>query len=420
MPLQSRGGTGLETHPTAVFPYRTNMNTTIRPDIHWVGCVDWDVRDFHGYDTDRGSTYNAYLVLDEKTALIDAVKAPFAGQLLENIAARTPTLDYVVCNHAEPDHSGGLAAVIERFPAVTLLCNARCRTALSQYYDTSKWNFQVVREGESICLGRRSLTFIDTPMVHWPESMFTYVPEEKLLFSMDAFGQHYATSARFDDEVPLDVLLAEAKTYYANIVMPYGKAVGPCLEKAAKLPIEMIAPSHGLIWRSGIGKIVSAYRDWLACRPVPKVLIFYDTMWESTRLMADAVYEGALQPGIEVDLIHVRKTNLTRIAAEVLDAAAVAFGSPTLNRGPMPAMAAVLAYLEGLRPEGKAALAFGSYGWASGGVEAVEATLRSLAWETVRPSIKAKYRPTAEILEECRAAGRLLGEKARAIAGEPA
>lgn len=390
------------------------MTNTIRPDIHWVGYVDWGVRDFHGYDTEHGSTYNAYLVCDEKNALVDAVKAPYAEHLLANVAAHAKTLDYVVCNHAEPDHSGALPAVMERFPEAVLLCNARCQTALGQYYDTSAWKFQVVREGETVSLGHRTLCFVETPMVHWPESTFTYVPEEKLLFSMDAFGQHYATSARFDDELPLSNVIDEAKTYYANIVMPYGKAVGPCLVKAAKLDIEMIAPSHGVIWRSSVAKILEAYRQWIVCQPQPKVLILYDTMWESTEQMAEAIYAGALRPGVEVQLTHIRRTNLTRIAAEVLDTAGIAFGCPTLNRGLMPAAAAVLNYLQGLRPEKKTAIAFGSYGWASGGAEAIDEVLRGLCWEMLGKPITSKYRPTPIALEACRADGETLGQKALA------
>jgi flavorubredoxin len=414
------------------------MSTTVCPNIDWVGYVDWGVRDFHGYDTERGSTYNAYLVHDEKTALVDAVKADYAEDLLAALAAAgispptggkadaspardgvARTLDYVICNHAEPDHAGALPRLMQAFPGATLVCDAKCRTALGQYHNTSGWKFQVVSDGDTLCLGRRTLQFFETPMVHWPESMCTYVPEEKLLFSMDAFGQHYATSQRFDDEVPLERVLEEAKTYYANIVMPYGKAALPCLSKLAKLPIRMIAPSHGLIWRTAVEGIMAAYRDWVACRARAKVLVIYDTMWDSTAQMAQAIYDGAGLPGVEVQLLPLRRTNLTRIAAEVLDAAAVALGSPTLNRGMMPEAAAALHYLQGLRPQGKVAVAFGSYGWNSGGPEALDAGLRAMGWDVLRPPLAAKFRPTAEMLQSCHDAGRLLGERAVAAATVP-
>ena len=396
------------------------MNTTLRDGIDWVGFLDWTIRDFHSYDTERGTTYNAYLVRDEQTALIDTVKAPHADLLLRNLSALADpaAVDYVICNHAEPDHAGGLPQVMEALPNATLVCNKKCQRVLSQYYDTSPWKIRLVATGDSLSLGRRTLHFVETPMVHWPESMFTYVPQEKLLFSMDAFGQHLATSQRFDDQVPLCTIMKEAKAYYANIVMPYGKAVEPCLEKAAALEIEMIAPAHGVIWRSNVGEVLAAYRNWSAYRPKPKVLVIYDSMWGSTAAMAGEILEGASLPGVETELIHVRRSNLTRIATDVIDAAGVAFGSSTLNRDMMPAAAAVLSYLGGLRPAGKVGLAFGSYGWSPGGPKAVDAALRAMSWEILREPLLAQYRPTPEVLEECAAAGKMLAEKAKQMAAD--
>ncbi|MCK4627092.1 MAG: FprA family A-type flavoprotein [Phycisphaerae bacterium] len=394
------------------------MNTTLCENIDWVGYVDWTVRDFHGYNTDRGATYNAYLIRDEKTALIDTVKAPFADRLLQNIAALTDltSVDYVVCNHAEPDHAGGMAQVLEILPNAILVCDKKCEAALGRYHDTSRWKTRIVATGDTISLGKRTLEFIETPMVHWPESMFTYVPEEKLLFSMDAFGQHYASSQRFDDEVPLCTILEEAKTYYANIVMPFGRQVAKVLEKATKLDIEMIAPSHGVIWRSHVRAIVEAYRNWSICRPKPKVLVIYDTMWDSTGRMARAIHEGVSLAGVAAELIHIRSSNLTIIASEVLDTACIAFGSATLNQGMMPMAGAVLTYLKGLKPVNKAGLAFGSYGWSKGGPEAVDEYMRAMKWEVLREPIKAQYRPTPQVLDECRSAGRMLAQRAEQMA----
>jgi len=398
------------------FPFYTMTTATLCDNIHWVGAVDWAIRDFHAYDTERGATYNAYLVRDEKTALIDTVKSPFTGELLRNVASlvEPASVDYIVCNHAELDHSGALPEVIRAMPQATLLCDKKCAAALAAHFDTSAWKIHVVTSGETVSLGRRTLKFIETPMVHWPESMFTYVPEERLLFSMDAFGQHYATSERFDDEVDLPSVLREAKTYYANIVLPFGKSVLSCLEHVAGLDVDMIAPSHGLIWRRHGAEIVEAYRNWANHRAKPKVLVIYDTMWESTAAMARAILEGATRPGVSTQLIHIRRTNLTQIAGEVLDAAAVAFGSSTLNRGMMPMAAATLSYLEGLRPLGKASLAFGSYGWGRGGAEAVDQALRRMEWEVIHEPIRAHYRPTPEILVACHQAGALLAERAAA------
>ncbi|MBU0716965.1 MAG: FprA family A-type flavoprotein [Planctomycetes bacterium] len=396
------------------------MNTTLCENIDWVGYVDWTVRDFHGYNTDRGATYNAYLVRDEKTALIDTVKAPFAEQLLQHVSALTDLskVDYVICNHAEPDHSGALPRVLEALPNATLVCDKKCEETLSKHYDISGWKVRIVATGDTIPLGKRTLEFIETPMVHWPESMFTYIPEEKLLFSMDAFGQHYASSQRFDDEVPLCTVMEEAKTYYANIIMPFAKFVAATLGLAAKLNIEMIAPSHGVIWRSHVAAIIEAYQNWAHCRPKPKVLVIYDTMWESTGQMARAIHEGASVRGVATELIDVRRSTLTKIASEVLDSASVAFGSSSLNQGVLPMAGAVLTYLKGLRPTGKIAIAFGSYGWSGGGPETVDEYLRGLKWEVLGEPIRAQYRPTAEVLSQCRAAGRSLAEKAKEMASD--
>jgi flavorubredoxin len=388
------------------------MNTKLYDNIDWVGAVDWNIRDFHSYETVRGATYNAYLVRDEKTALVDTVKAPFSGRLLENVSALCDLsrVDYVVCNHAELDHAGALPEILRAMPRATLVCDKRCAVTLGEHFDTAGWKMHIVATGDAISLGRRTLQFVETPMVHWPESMATYVPEEKLLFSMDAFGQHYATNERFDDESDLPTVMDEAKTYYANIVMPYGAAVLKSLDRLAGFEIGMIAPSHGLIWRSHAADIVAAYRNWANHRAVSKVLVIYDTMWESTAAMAQAILDGAAQPGVKTSLISIRRSNLTHIAAETLDAAAVAFGSATLNRGMMPMAAAVLAYLEGLRPLNKSAFAFGSYGWGVGGAEAVDQALRRMEWNILRDPLRAKYRPTPEILDECRRAGVLLSQ----------
>ncbi len=394
------------------------MQVKVCEGVDWVGHVDWDVRDFHSYETTRGTTYNAYLIRDRKTALVDTVKSPCQGELLRKLAQAGPTdrPDYIVCNHAEPDHSGALPELLAAFPEAVVVCNKKCRAALGSHYQTGAWQFHVVSDGDQLPLGQRTLRFIDTPMVHWPESMFTYLPEEKLLFSMDAFGQHYATSGRFDDQVPGETLLFEAKQYYANIVMPYGKQVTAVLKKAASLEIETIAPAHGVIWRGRPAEILEQYREWSSGRVRAKVLVLYDSMWGSTSRMARAIAEGASRPGVEVQLWHLRRTGLTRVATESLDAAAVAFGSATLNREMMPAAAAALCYLKGLRPPKKAALAFGSYGWGRGGPEGLHAGLGELGWELLGEPLKAQYRPTDEVLAQCRQAGQLLADRAEQAA----
>ncbi|MDR1291404.1 MAG: MBL fold metallo-hydrolase [Planctomycetaceae bacterium] len=385
-------------------------------NIHWVGFVDWNVRDFHSFDTWRGATYNAYLVQDEKTAVIDAVKLPFVNHLVKNIASFTSLdkVDYVVCNHAEPDHAGGIGELLRQLPNAVLLCNAKCREALAGYFDdVDSWRIQIVANGETVSLGERKLVFINTPMVHWPESMFTYIPEDELLFSMDAFGQHIATSERFDDEYDLSVLLREAKSYYANIVTPYGKQVQTTLAATAGTPIKMIVPSHGLIWRSHVAEIVAAYKKWSVGEYAKKILIIYDSMWESTTQLANEILEGATDVSSEIDvrMFHVRKSSLTEIATEMLDATGVAIGSATLNTQIMPQVAAVLTYIRGLKFSSKLAAVFGSYGWGAQGVDILDRWVKESGWTMVTEPIKSKFRPTKDQLTAARNAGSLLAQK---------
>lgn len=395
------------------------MNTTLKENIDWVGYIDWTVRDFHGYKTESGSTYNAYLVRDEKCAVIDAVKAPYVQKYLDRIRALVPLdrIDYIVCNHAEPDHSGGLPAAMAACPQAELVCNAKCKDALEMHYDTAKWKWRVVEDGDEIALGKRTLSFINTPMVHWPESMFTYVKEEKLLFSMDAFGQHYASAFRFDDEEPLDVILQEAKAYYANIVMLYGRPISQTMERAAELEIEMIAPSHGVIWRSHLKEVFASYQKWVVCKPRPKVVVLFATMWKATEQMAQAILEGAQECDVEAQFFNVDSTHATKIVTEVLDCAAIAIGSPTLNNTLMPNMAGVLCYMKGLRPTNKRGFAFGSYGWSKrGGAAEVEEAMKEMKIDIMNEPIRSQYVPAPDVLAECRAAGRALGKYAEQFA----
>jgi flavorubredoxin len=397
------------------------MRVELADGVAWVGHVDWGVRDFHGYRTERGSSYNAYLIEDEQPALIDTVKAPYAEALLEHVAQRVDpaSIAFVVCNHAEPDHAGALPRVMQACRRAELVCDDKCRRALQRHYDTRQWRFRVVADGDRLSLGRRTLSFIETPMVHWPESMFTYLEDEGLLFSMDAFGQHYASALRFDDECDMAVVMDEAKTYFANIVMLYSRPIEKVLERAGGLRLRMIAPSHGVIWRRHIDRIVGAYRDWVAFKPARKALVVYDTMWKSTERMAEAIAEGASASDIDVRVINVRASNLTVLAAEMLDAAAAAFGSPTLNKTLMPGMAAALTYLKGLGPRDKAGFAFGSYGWARGGATEVDAYLQAMKFVILREPLQVQFVPNAADLDGCRDAGRLLASAADSASAQP-
>lgn len=390
------------------------MDISLAKDIFWVGYIDWTVRDFHGYATNRGSSYNAYLIKDEEPTVIDAVKTPYVDSLLEHIGAldKLENIAHIVCNHAEPDHSGGLPKLVEACPNADVVCNAKCGAALGEHYDTQGWNFKIVSDGDSLSIGKHTLQFINTPMVHWPESMFTYVAEEKLLFSMDAFGQHYAAAHRFDDEEPIEKVMQEAKTYFANIVMLYGKPIQRTLDKTSGMGVEIIAPSHGIIWRENAGLIIEKYREWLEQKPAAKVVVAYDTMWQSTEIMAKAIMDGVLESDVEARLINLRGGDFTALATEVLDCACLAVGSPTLNKTLMPQVAAALTYLNGLGPREKSGFAFGSYGWSSGGSGAVEQYLRDMKVEILRDQLTSRYVPSEKVSEECRDAGRMLAEAA--------
>lgn len=390
------------------------MDTKLANGVFWVGCIDWNIRDFHGYETEGGSTYNSYLVKDSKIALIDTVKEPFAKAYLESLTQhiKLEDIDYVICNHAEPDHSGSLPQVMKACSRAELVCDKKCREALSLHYDTKDWRFRIVQDGEIMSLGTRNLQFFETPMSHWPESMATYLPEEKLLFSMDVFGQHIALSTRFDDDDVYTAAMAEAKKYYANILMLYGKPNDKLLTRLSTLPINTLAPSHGVIWRKHTADIVNAYKRWAVLKPEPKVLVIYDTMWKSTEKMAYAILEGALSANVCAKLLYVRANTLATIADEVLDTAAMAVGSPTLNTTLMSQMAAVLTYLKGLRPVGKAAFAFGSYGWGKGGADAVGKYLTEMNLEVIREPLQTQFVPNAEVLTKCREAGLALAQRA--------
>jgi flavorubredoxin len=393
------------------------MNRKIVDGVHWVGFVDWSIRDFHGYVTERGSTYNSYVILDQEPAVVDSVKAPYAANLLANVAELVKLEDvrWVVCNHAEPDHSGSIPALMAACRNATLVCDQKCKDVLGIYYDIAKWKFKIVKTGDSMSLGKRTLQFIETPMAHWPESMATWIPQDQLLFSMDAFGQHLASSGRFDDEVPEAELFYETKTYVANILMLYTVPVTKAVAAVKALDPKIICPSHGVIWRSKIKEMLEGYDQWDVCKPVRKVMVVYDTMWKSTEMMAEAIVAGAIAeggPALDVKLFNVRANTGTVLATEILDAAAIAVGSPTLNGTLMPAVAGALTYLKGLKPARKAGFAFGSYGWGRGGPEEVEHYLTSMKIELLRPVLKLNYKPSAAGLEECREAGRLLARHA--------
>jgi len=368
--------------------------------IYWVGGIDWDLRNFHGYLTQRGSTYNAYLIVDEKITLIDTVKHYLYDELMERIShvVDPARIDYVISNHVEMDHSGGLPRMMKLIPDGTIFTSPNGKKGLKAHYKDD-WNVKVVKSGDSINLGKHTLQFVLTQMVHWPDNMVAYCPEAKILFSNDAFGQHVATSERFDDEYHFSIQMEEAKKYYANIVLPYSMQVKNALDALAGLDIKLIAPSHGLIWRSYIGEIIEEYKKWSANQTIKKALIVYDTMWKSTEKMAYAIVRAFENKGYKHRMLNLRTNHISDIMTELLRAKYICVGSPTLNNNILPTVAAFLAYLKGLAPKDRIAMAFGSYGWGGQSVKLVEDILRDCKFEMM-DSIKVQYIPDDKTLME--------------------
>lgn len=376
----------------------------IAKDVYWVGAIDWNIRDFHGYSTYQGTTYNAYLIVDDKITLIDAVKKEFADQLIEKIGkiVDPKKIDYVVSNHTEMDHSGGLARVMHRVGEdKPLFCSKMGHKNLRKHF-AHKWNYNPVESGEELSLGKRTLTFLETRMLHWPDSMFSYLKEDRILFSSDAFGQHYAGLERFDDEIG-EAIMPHAKKYFANILLPYSSLVLKLVEQVTKmgLALDMICPDHGIMWRKDPAKIINAYVQWSKQEPARKALVVYDTMWHSTERMAEAVVEALGREGVNAQPMHLRCRHRSDIMTEVLDAGAVIVGSPTINNGLFPTVSDFLTYMKGLKPQNKIGAAFGSYGWSGEAVGLINKELEAMKFSVVDPGLKIQYVPDDQGLEAC-------------------
>lgn len=389
----------------------------IKPKIYWVGAIDWNIRDFHGYSTYLGTTYNAFLIVDEKITLIDTVKKPFFGELLRKVSeiVNPKDINYLVVNHVEMDHSGSVPETIEAIEPEKIICSEMGKKALISHYHRNDWPYHVVKTGDTVNLGSNDLNFIETRMLHWPDSMFTYISQSKLLISSDAFGQHWATSERFNDEVNASELMHHAAKYYANIILLYSPLVQKLIEKVKNLnlSIDMIAPDHGLIWRTNPSQIIEAYDRWSKQVARKKAVIVYDTMWHSTEKMAHAIADGLMDEGIEVKLMSLKACHRSDVVTEILDAKGIAVGSPTLNNGLFPTVADFLTYLKGLKPVGKLGLAFGSYGWSGEAPKLIAEYFEAMKTEMVYDPIRINYVPPLDELKTCFEAGKVLGRRIR-------
>jgi flavorubredoxin len=370
----------------------------LKKGIYWVGAIDWDLRNFHGYLTQRGSTYNAFLIIDEKITLVDTVKDYLVDEMFERIAKviDPSKIDYIISNHVEMDHSGGIPAVMEKAPNATIVASPNGVRGLKEHYGDT-YTYQAVKNGDVLALGERNVNFVLTPMIHWPDNMVAYVPEEKLLFSNDAFGQHLASSERVDDEYPLDVIMEEARKYYANIVLPFGGQVQKALGDVGGLDIEMIAPSHGIVWKEHIPEIVAEYTKWASNETEKKAVICYDTMWGSTKKMAFAIQSVLEDEGYSTSIYNVSLTHISDIMTDLITAEYVCVGSPTLNNNMLPTVSAFVTYLKGLAPKKRKAIAFGSFGWNGVSMKHIGEALDSVGFD-VRTVQKTKYIPFEEEL----------------------
>ncbi|MEW6008771.1 MAG: flavodoxin domain-containing protein [Candidatus Omnitrophota bacterium] len=378
----------------------------ISDNIYWVGAIDWNIRNFHGhtYSTLRGTTYNAYLIVDEKIALVDTVMAPFSNEMTDKVKQiiDPAKIDYVIANHVETDHSGALPTILKLCPKAIVHCSAKCKEGLLKHY-FGNWDFNVVKTGDKLKLGKKTLSFIEAPMIHWPDSMFTYVIEDAILLPNDAFGQHYATSERFDDEVDNWILMDETEKYYANILWPLSTIILKKLEELQRMnmPIKMIAPSHGIIWRKDPQKIINAYLSWSKNETKQKIVVVYETMWGATALMAAKIAQGISDGGISVKLFDVAVSDRTEIIKEMFSAKGFIIGSSTHDNDMLPTLAAFLELLKGFKAKNRLVAVFGSFGWAGGAIAEIENVLREAALEITQPSLSIKYVPDDKELENC-------------------
>lgn len=375
--------------------------------VYWVGATDWKVRKFHGYElsTHRGTTYNAYLIKDEKTVLIDTVWEPLTENFLTNLSEiiDISTIDYVIMNHLEPDHSGALPTLMKLIPNASIIVSKKGQESIQRHYHNDTWKIQVVSNGEKLSIGQNECIFIEASMLHWPDSMFTYLTGKNILFSNDAFGQHFASSDIFHDEVDEAEVYQEALKYYANILTPFSKLVIKKIEelKILNLPIDMIAPSHGVIWRNDPMRIVEKYYGWALGKVEQSVVIIYNSMWGATQKMAESIGKGIGKAGVSYKIYNVATADKNDIIAEVFKSKGVILGSSTVNNGLLTRLMPIIEDLVGLKFINRVAAAFGSYGWSGESLKLLEEYLSKAKMKILFDGLKIKYMPSEDDIKEC-------------------
>lgn len=395
------------------------MSIHVKNNIHWVGQRDWEVRDFHGteYKTHKGTSYNSYLIREGKNVLIDTVDHKFSREFVQNLAAEIDlaAIDYVVINHAEEDHAGALTELMARIPGTPIYCTHNAIDSITGHHHHPEWNFHPVKTGDSLDIGNgKQLVFIETPMLHWPDSMMTYMTEDAVLFSNDAFGQHYCDEHLFNDEVDQTELMEQCQRYYANILTPFSPLVTAKIKEVLgfNLPVSMVATSHGIVWREDPTQIILKYLEWADHYQEDRITLFYDSMSNNTRMMADAIAQGIheVDPGVAVKIYNVARHDKNEILTQVFRSKGILVGSSTMNNVMMPKVAGMLEEITGLRFRNKRASAFGSYGWTGGAVDRIQTRLMDAGFD-ISISLKAKWRPDGSALAECREHGRQLARQ---------
>ncbi len=384
------------------------MSFQVKNNIHWVGKIDWELRKFHGdeYSTHRGSSYNSYLIREEKVALFDTVWKPYAKEFVDNLAKEIDLnkIDYLIASHAECDHSGALPELMRHIPDTPIYCTKNGVQSLKGHYHQN-WNFQVVKTGDKLSLGDKELIFVEAPMLHWPDSLFGYLTEDNVLFSNDAFGQHYASEYMFNDLVDQNELAYECIKYYANILTPFSPMVTKKIMEVLglKLPLDMICTSHGIIWRENPAAIVEQYLAWADNYQENQITLIYDTMWDGTRVMAEKIAEGikAADSVVNIKLFNLSKTDKNDVITEVFKSKAILVGSPTINRGILVSVAAILEEIKGLKFKNKKAAAFGCYGWSGESVKLISECLTSADFDLVDKGLRAMWNPDDDSIAQC-------------------
>ncbi|MBD3370326.1 FprA family A-type flavoprotein [Candidatus Fermentibacteria bacterium] len=383
--------------------------------VYWVGAIDWGIRNFHGYSTHRGTTYNAFLVMADRVTLVDTVKEPFFDEMMSRIRSVTDpaSIDTLVSNHSEMDHSGCIPRTVGAVSPDRIVASKNGKKALFEHFGELPGEVEPVSDGGEISLGDMNLRFYETKMLHWPDSMVSFLPQRKVLFSQDGFGMHLASTERFDDQLPLDVLWLEAARYYANILLPFSPLVLRLAGKLSELDldVELLCPDHGPAWRENIGGIIGRWASWARQTPSLKAVVVYDSMWGSTERMARAVEDGLVESRIAVRSMPLGSSNRSDIATEVLDAGALVVGSPTMNNQPFPTLADCLTYLKGLKPRNLTGAAFGSYGWSGEAVKIIEEQLGQMGVELVSEGVRTLYVPDRQALLQCKSLGRSIGDR---------